>query len=301
MIAHRKEKGNTILLVSLLIGLMILAALCGICFNYLLFIRAREQYVADAMALSWATKFNIADRIGEINQLQEASRELIYTSRQNCYESADSSLPGFAALCNRALDDARCGHELVERERQNQIETIRKEMQGAIVAYNQESSKAGSVSFLGLKTFKPEILRVDLGRIARVDSNVKALGSIPELEQADQHEVYFDKKTKFYRCDLNAKLPHPDSDLAFNFSSLPAYVDDTAASSRNANERVFVPYSTIFEDGKIKNASPKQIPSAIQILFGLNVAIPWNQSKTESVRLLATGSTSGASSEQSEY
>lgn len=257
----------------------------------------RAQYVADSMALSLASEINTADRIGEFNQLQEASRELIFISRQDFDHSSNARIPDLAALCSALVENARSGHSLIEKERQNQILSIRKEVQDAVVTYNHERNKNNSFAFFGLRTFEPDILRVDLGRIAKVISNVRDLEALPELAIFDQQKGYFNKSTKLYACDTSIKLPEPDSDLDFNFSSLPAYIGKTSAPARNTNTSVFVPYGTIFADGKITNTPLKQIPSAIQIHYDMNVIVPWEQSNTGHIQLVSTGSASGASAD----
>jgi hypothetical protein len=295
MIGCRKSEGNTIFLVSLIIGIILFVALLGMGFNYLLLIRAQAQYKADCMALSLATQINVVDRIGEINELQEASRELILVSRKNASQSSAESNLQLTALCDRLVEDARSGHSLVEDERLNQIQLITTQVQDEILAYNRKRQKDSTFAFLGLKTFAPEILRVDLGRIANVNCNVRALDAIPELARFDNYKSNFDGTSKLYRCDINAKLPDSDSDLNFNFSSLPACIGNTGSPARNTNGHVFVPYETIFADGKIRNALPEQIPSAVQIYFGMDSILPWDQSTKVPIGLVATGSTSGAS------
>jgi len=297
MIVRRKSKGSTTFLVILLIGIIAFVALCGIGFNYLLFMRARAQYSADAMALNLATKINVGDRVGEFNQLQEASRELVFVSRQYCDQCNDKTFPSLTSLCNRLLDDARSAHSLVEAERQNQIITIRKEAQDAALACNKERNDNSSFAFFGVNCFEPEILRVDLGCIAKVNCNVRSLDAISDLANFDLSKGYFDKKTKLYKADINAKLPDPDADLDFNFSSLPAYIDNISAPPRNTNDRVFVPYSTVFDAGKRKNTLAKQIPSAIQVHYGMDVTVPWDQSRMSPVGMVATGSASGATAD----
>lgn len=295
MIARRKSNGATVFLVSLIIGAIVFVAICGIAFNYMLLIRARAQFAADAMALSLASKINATDRIGEFNEMQQASRELIFVARQHSNKCADLNLPGFSGLCAQLTDSARSGHALIEDERQNQIAVIKKEAEAAIVAYNNARNKSSILSLFGMQVFEPEILSVDLGRIARVNSNVRSSQAIPELAMLDKQEKYLDKTGKFYISDSNAKLPEPDKDLDFKLSSLPPYIGKTDAPARNTNAQVFVPYGTIYADGKIKNPTITQIPSAIQIHYNMDVIIPWNPSRVTSIALISTGSASGAS------
>lgn len=297
MIEHRSSNGSTIVLVSLVIGIVVVTALFGIGFNFLLLVRARAQCTADAMALSIAKKLNKDDRIGELNELQQASRELIFVSRRTYDQSCDSRIPELNALCDQLLQDARAGHPFLEAERQNQIRAIGKEIQDAAQIYNRNRNKIRQTAFLGLQTYEPEITRVDCGRIVNVNSNVKAFEAIPELATFDRDKGYVDRASKLYKCEIDAKLPSLDSDLDFYFSSLPAYVGKTCAPSRNTNPNVFVPYGNIFDEGKIKNISYGRIPSAIQIFYGMDVVYPWERSKVASIRLIATGSTGGASAD----
>jgi hypothetical protein len=297
MITRRKSKGNMIFLVSLVIGIILIVALLGIGFNYLLFMRAQSQYKADSLALSLATSLNMNDRIGEINQLQEASRELIFVSRQHSSEGYQQKNAELSSLCDRLLDDARSGHILVEGERQNQILATTIEIQNSVLEYNRERKKDSIFSCMGLKIFAPEILRVDIGRIAKVNSNVRVLDGLPELTAIDRFNLYFDKTSKLYRSDINAKLPESDSDLDFNFSSLPPAIGLVGSAARNTNEHVFVRYATIFADGKNTRELPKQIPSALQVYFAMDSIVPWDQSTKIPISIVATGTTFGASAD----
>jgi hypothetical protein len=295
MIVCRKRRGNVIFLVSLLVGLIFLVVMCGMGFNQVLFLRGRAEYAADAQALSFASKMNFADRIGEVNELQQASRELIFNSRQDCFKCADGVLPDLNNLCYQLVDEARSGQSLLESERKNQVQLICAEAQNAILAYNRTSKQENEFAFMGLRIFQPEIARVEIGRINNVDSNVRSLGGMPGLDEFDLQKRYFDKKTKLYRGEIDAKLPEPDADLDFNFSSLPAYVGNTETAARNTNPSVFTSYGTIYSDGKIRAPLVKRIPSAIQIQSGMNVIMPWDQSKTIPITTVATGCTNGAS------
>ena len=295
MTARRKSAGSITFLVSLIIGIILFVVLLGLGFNYLLVMRSQAQYNADALALSMANKLNMTDRIGEINQLEEGSRELIYVSRQDAYQSQEGKNTELASLCDRLLDDARTAHKLVENERQNQIRLTTLDIQNAALDYNGKRKSDTTFAFLGLKTFAPKIVRVDVGRIANVNSNVRADNTLPDLATFDNSKQYFDRNSKLFKADVNAKLPDSDSDLDFNLTALPAFVGNRASAARNTNEHVFVPYATVFADGNSTKSWPKQIPSAVQIYFTMDSILPWDQSTMVPIALTATGSTSGAS------
>ncbi len=297
IIARRKSKGSMTFLVTLLTGIFVVVALCGIAFNFMLFLRARAQYEADARTLDFATKLNMADRVGGVNLLEEASREIVFVSRQNCNRCADLDLPQLNALSNLLLERARQGHSLIECERQNQIAAICKEAQAAARHYNKEKSGKSSLSFFDLNYLEPEILRVDLGCISAVDSSVRDLNVIPELSEHDISKGYVNQKSRLYRSGLNVKLPDPDSDLDFYFSSLPAYTKNTTSPSRNTNDAVFASYGTVFTNKQTKETLPKQIPSAVHVVYVMSVTVPWDHSGKSSIELSSTGTTSGASAD----
>ena len=198
-------------------------------------------------------------------------------------------------VCAMSYCKSKTGHELVEQERKNQIAIVRNEVNDSVKEHNRKISQQGKFCFLGFAMQDPEILRVDLGRIVGVSSNVRALSAIPELAELDSRKSYFDTRSQLYKADINAKLPSPEDDLDFNFSSLPALVGTTAAPPRNTNVIMFVPYGTIFDTEKPQVTAIKQIPSAIQLYCRMKLTLPWEQQSTSALGLTATGTASGAS------
>jgi hypothetical protein len=294
MITTRNSHGNMTFLVVLTIGLLVLIILCGFAFNLLLSRRSQAEYASDSLALALATDINSGNRVAQMNKLQDASRELVFVSRQHLDKCTDNNRC-LAGLCDGLLQEARSGHELLEKERQNQIAIIRDGVINSVKAHNRKVKEQRNFSFLGLQLQNPEVVRVDLGRISGVSSNVRNLEAIPELTDFDIQRSNFDQKTKLYKADINAKLPPPEDDLDFNLSSLPAFVGTIAAPPRNANPNMFVPYGTIFDENEPKTAILKQIPSAIQIYCTMNMTMPWDRQSSNSLELRATGSASGAS------
>jgi hypothetical protein len=298
MITYRKSNGSMTFLIVLTIGLLLIVALCGVGFNQLLLKRSQGQYLADANTLSLATNLNKNDRIGELNEIEEASRELVFLSRQDCDKSSTDETKSMARMCDQLLDEARTGQALVESERKNQVAQINAEVLDAVALYNRKRNQQNNFAFLGLKTYDPEILRVDLGAIKGVNSNVKGLDAIPDLWALDSFKSYVDPKTKLYKSNIPVKLPYPDTDLEFKFASLPACVGKTIAPARNTNSNVFVPYGTIYDNGKIKTTAITQVPSAIQVQYDMNVNLPWERTTSiEKIGITSSGSASGASAE----
>ncbi|HEY9683653.1 MAG TPA: pilus assembly protein TadG-related protein [Oculatellaceae cyanobacterium] len=294
MIPRRNSQGNMTYLMVLTIGVLVLIVLGGFVFNTMLSRRSQAEYAADSLALALATQINSGNRVGQMNKLQEASRELVLVSRQNVDKCIDRN-GCLSGLCSQLLEESVSGHELLEKERKNEIAIISDEVSSSIKEYNRKAREPRKFFFLGFEMQNPEILRVDLGRIAGVSSNVRALDAIPELADLDIRKSYVDTKSKLYKADINAKLSPPDEDLDFNFCSLPAFVGTTAAPPRNTNADMFVSYGTIFDVEKPQIATIKQIPSAVQIYCRMNMTAPWERQSTNALELRATGSASGAS------
>ncbi len=276
------------------IGILVLIVMGGFVFNMMLSRRSQAQYVADSLALTLAANINSGNRVGQINELQEASRELVLVSRQNFEKCTDNNRT-LSGLCDELVQEARTGHELVEQERMNQIAIVRKEVIDSVKLHNRQLEQQRKFSFVGFTMPDPEILHVALGRIVGVGSNVRALNAIPELAELDSRKSYLEAGSKLYKADINAKLPPPDDDLDFNFSSLPALVGTSAAPPRNTNVVMFVPYGTVFDSDKPSLATIRQIPSAIQLNCRMNMTLPWERQSTNAFELTATGTASGAS------
>jgi hypothetical protein len=245
MITQRNSRGNILILVVLATGIIVAAGVIGFIFNGFLFDHTRSQYKVDALALSLACSINSGDRVGEINELEECSRELIYVSRERFENCAQQDLGFLEPLCYELLDEARSGQELVERERKNQIALICKQIQKAANDYNKDSTNRRSTFNLGwLQTSEPRIEQIFVGRIAKIQSSVKSLDVIAELDASDYAQDYIDATTKLFKADVDARLPE-DSDLSFDICSLPAYVEGTCAPARNTNPEAFIPSSTL--------------------------------------------------------
>ncbi|MFA7340318.1 MAG: hypothetical protein WC028_26285 [Candidatus Obscuribacterales bacterium] len=300
MTGNRQSHGNMTLLVSLTIGLVIVIAVGGLMFNRVLLERTRAQFALDALALSLASKINPGDRVGQVNRLVEASRELVFTSRQAVNACSRQDLSGFSRLSNLLLDEARSGHALVERERHNQISVIRKEVLEAVRSYENKREENGGIGFLSIKTSDPKVVRVALGRIKNVDSNIESVDAIPELYEFDRQNGYVDAPSKLYKSNFNAKLPAPDSDLSYRFCSLPAYVGKTCAPPRNTNVDAFESFGNIFINGVDTHEAFDEIPDALQITSNMDVDMAdaaKKQSNLATMSAVSTGVSSGASSE----
>lgn len=298
MSGQRQSRGNMILFVTVIIALIIALGVAGMICNRILLERNRTQYGLDSLALDLASKINVSDRLGQINQLVEASREIVFTSRQarnTC--SSDDEFSDFQPLCDLLLEEARSGQYLVEQERKNQITVVRREILEAIKQHENNRQKKGALAFLSVETSAPQCVRVDLGNIDKVDSNIRSLDAIPELRDFDRRQGYVDSSSRLMKSDINVSLPDPDSDLNFRFCSLPAFVSKTCSPPRNANDDSFRSLETIYFNGLESRNAINDIPSAIQIKSAMDVSLSSTKSNLGTLGNVATGVCSGASAE----
>lgn len=277
-----------------MLGGLISVFLSFFSFNGFLMQRERSQGDVDAMTLSLATTINDKDRVGQINEMEACSRELVYTSRRRVHECSRQDMEDLTPLCDQLLTEAREGHRLVENERLNQIKLICLELQDRAQRHNQDAEGKGGFSLAWLRTKNPVVKKIEIGSIARVESNVKRNQGLPDLHEYDLQHGFLNEKSKLIRSNVNAKLPDVDGDLDFHIAGLPASVNGTSSPARSVNPEVFVPAAVIFENGKLLQGTVKQIPSAIQITTGMETSVGENNSHSGSVHIISTGAASGA-------
>lgn len=281
-------------LVALVTVLILAVGLIGILFSTVLSQHSRSQYEVDSLSLSLAKTINAGDRVAQMNQLVARSRELVYTTRQNTIECDQQGLAHLAPLCDQLMNEAYSSQAIVEYERNNQIQIISKEIVTATQKYNLSRDTRNNSYMPWLQTFSPEVLRVDVGGIQNVQSNVKSLTAIPELADFDRRSGYVDEKSNLYKANVNARLPSPDDDLIFKFASLPALVDNTCAPPRVANSDVFKCYGTAVAGGKNVTSKIDQIPQAVTVFTKMDVAFDPEAEDRHSISVSSTGVTGGA-------
>lgn len=283
--------------VTLTMGIVVAIGIAGFTFNSFLFHCRREQYEADAMAVCLAGEINKDDRVGQLNEFEQCSRELMYVLRQDLKHCSDEDYSFLAPLCRQLLSQARSNHKLLERERQNQICLFSNRMQEDSLRYNSAARQETTFRLPWLQIAKPEVVQIDVGYIDNVESNVKSPEAIEELTDFDRRKGFIDTTTKLYRGNINAFLPDEDNDLSFNISSLPAYVAQTCSPVRNTNPNVFIRTGTIFSNGETMLGSIDHIPTAVQVFYSMNVSLDLQHQYKNAVNLVSTGATNGAVAE----
>ncbi|MDR3616974.1 MAG: hypothetical protein P4L53_25675 [Candidatus Obscuribacterales bacterium] len=288
----RSHNGNMLSMVALLLGLVCFACLTSFGFYMLLSQQKNGQSGTDQYALTSASTLNAGDRIGQMNNVIERCRELVYVSRVNNDKAQLPMNKLYQALSAQLLDESRENAKLVEEERKNQIKLCVKNLQATIVATKKVAPTGKRLSLPMFESAYPQIEIVRLGYIKGVQSNVENLLVIPDLREFDVEKKYIQKGSNLYLGNINAKLPGPDDDLDFKLSALPADVKKTISPSRLTAPDVFVTTATIFAQDKPLDAKMDQLPGAIQLQEQMDVS---NRQATSELKLTSTATASGAS------
>jgi hypothetical protein len=294
---HRQSRGKMLILVALVTVLITFVFLVGILFMTLLSQHSRSQYNVDALALNMAKILNSGDRVGQMNQMVARNRELVYTTRQDAIACEEQGLGHLAPLCEQLLDEAYSAHDEIEGDRMHQIDLVSKELLKASRDYNNNRNGNSISIFPWLKTFEPEVTRVDVGGIKNVQSNVRETTVIDELAQFDHKQNYVEPGSNLFRANINAKLPAPDERLDFKFSALPAFVENTCAPPRVANLEMFDQYPIVIRDKNTGSRPNDRMPYAVRLFTSMDVALDAEQLDRHAVNVDSIGVAGGAISD----
>ncbi len=281
-------------LVALIIVLIVAIFMIGMVLYSLMGQHTRSQYTVDGLALQVAKKINPDDRVGQINHLEARSRELVYLSRDAVNSCGEQRLANLAPLCEMLMSEANAGHDLVENERKNQIKTVTDEIRKEVATYNRSVSDKSNFRFPWLKTYEPKVIQVNVGYMDGVESNVPATTVLNELYYHDRRRKYVADKSNLFKSNINAKLASPDESLDFKFCPLPAYVSKTSAAPRNANPDKFKSYGSVIIDETAVPYKFDQIPTAVQLITEMGVAVNPEQKELSSIAVGSIGITNGA-------
>jgi hypothetical protein len=288
----RSTKGNMLSMVALLLGLVCFACLASFGFYMLLAQQKNGQSGTDQYTLTSANTLNAGDRIGQMNNVIERCRELVYVSRVNNDKAQIPMNKLYQALSAQLLDESRYNAELVEKERNNQMKICVRNLQAQIVATKKVAPTGKRLALPWFESSYPQIEVMRLGYIKGVQSNVENLLVIPNLREFDVEKKYIQKGSNLYLGNINAKLPVPDDDLDFKLSALPADVNKTISPARLTATDVFVTTATIFADDKPLDAKMDQLPGALQLQEQMDVN---NRQANAELKLTSTATASGAS------
>jgi hypothetical protein len=278
---NSRRRGSMLSMTILCVGLVLFVCIVGFAFYMLLSEQQREQTAADNVALSIAKTMNEGDKIGELNNLVELNRELVYTSRLVSDATMSRDLYFCSPLAQQLLDEARSSNSDIDKARQDQIAQLRKTIRYTVDNYNLHTRSGAALMLPWWQSYDPQVVQVTCGYIDGVSSNVLHNDVFPDLNDwdKDHREVYVQKKSNLYLGNINAKLPDQDNDVPFNLCSLPAPVETTIAPARLCNPEVFKPTGDIFADSKYPSTKILQIPCAVQVKAVMEVNGASNRGK----------------------
>jgi hypothetical protein len=286
-----RAQGNMLTMVALCCGMALFACLVAFAFYMLMSQQKKGQTTADEASLSLARVLNDGDRIGQMNNVIERCRELVYTSRVNDDLAQDPKNTLWKDLSAQLLAESRENARLVEAERKNQIKVCVKNLQDIVWTRNKKAPTGKRFSLPWFESYFPQVSELKIGSIKAVESNVENLQVIPNLREFDLQSKYIQKGSNLYMGNINAKLPSPDNDLDFKLSSLPADVAGTVAPSRLTTSEVFQPSVSVWLKQKPEMQLPEHLPGATQIVEEMDVA---SRENTGTLRLNATATANGA-------
>jgi hypothetical protein len=285
-----RKRGSMLSVTALVGGILLFTCVVGFAGYMLLAQQKRGQTDSDEVALNVAKLMNGDDRVGQMNNVVERCRELVYVSRTNLNKANNMSSPLFQPLAQQLLDESRANSAIVENERANQLNLTTLRVKNFINQHNESTRTGSRLTLPFFQTQFPVIQEADFGAIAGVQCNVLNLQVIPELKDYDMSQHYIQPGSNLYMGNINAKLPAPDSDLNFMLASLPANVGGSVAPVRLANPEVFIQTAPVMKRNQQTHTRPTHLPAAIQLIENMDVAGGSNQG---TIRLSATATADG--------
>lgn len=254
-----------LLLASLAIGLVVFVIIIGLGFYIILSEQKRAQTQCDDIAIDLAKSLNAQNRIGQMNDTVEHTRELIYLSRQSL-SIANNSMPVYANLADLLVNESVEASSMVEKERLNQIDLAVSNCRETVKKLRHARTEAGNWLMPWFIENQLYINNVQLVASNNL-SNITSPAVIKDLYKFDLEKNYIEKNSKLYYGNINAKLPPPDLKLNFYFSTLPACIENTISPVRLANQDDFVATALIFDDKDEKKCNkPEQLPEGVRVL-----------------------------------
>ncbi len=223
----------------------------------------RIQSALDRVALAGSCSLNSQDRIGQMNNMVARSRQLVYASRQAEIEISKKR-PRLSRLASSLLEDARNSARDLEAERKRLIVTTTKEANDAVEKEFTRSFATQGLRLPGLEIETPVLVDTRFGSLKNVDSNVAVLHGLSNLAEFDKERFYINNKPDLYVPGKDLKLPDEDSDLKFNLSSLPAYVNDVSAPARLVLPNTFQPGV----NGQLQSAAQIEARATVKTFYG---------------------------------
>ncbi len=312
-----RSRGNMLVMIALVGGIIIAVVVIGIGVMLILFSQQKGRQSADELALTLAQVLNRDDRQGQMNNLVERSRELVYSSRKAYDDCVSEEFHNMEPLMRDLLEESRAGAQTVEKTRESLSELTIAELRSTQKDFNERLQQAHSVNLSWMNTSRPVVKQLEVGSIDKVNSNVLAPPGFAELKAMDEKSGICDSQTGIYLGNINAKLPGADGDLDFKLSSLAAPVGTTVSAARLTDANVFKQFKILplaenatsggssasvessgatpqqSEEEKRKAQKVDQIPSAVRVK--LSVAVSAGAPQTANGKTSNTSSSSNTS------
>ena len=261
----REQRGSMLFLCMVFIGILAFAIVIGYSFWGLLFVNSRLHTAADEIALAGAKRLNDRDRMGQMNNMIERCRHLVFASRKDL-DKTKSEIKDLEEYSEMLLNEAQDSARDLETERKNVLTSAKSDANTAMnTRYNQiKTSFPMQLPWMVVGT--PEFKIEGYGKVKLMESNVEEFGKITDLIQKDRDSNYvknYAKGIALYEGESEGRLPEEGS-LVFKLSSLPAPVKETIAPARTFLQKEF-------EKEKI-DTSEGYFPSAAKVTLTLDVA-----------------------------
>ena len=230
-------------------------------FLALSFVQNRLAVATENVSMLAAQSINAHDRVGQINNMVAAARQMVFNSRQT-YIQAAAKHPEIAELSEQLLNESRAGARLVESEKQRRLSSTLGEIRSRTSSVAEKNIRT-SLQLPWLICGQPTIADLNVGYVRGTETNVAAPVGNAELMALDA--PYIDAKTNLYLGNISLPLPGADSDLSFELSSLAPPVIDTLAPARVLTNDSFQSILPLVKDGQPAIGYCKYFPSAVRI------------------------------------
>jgi hypothetical protein len=268
--AARKSNGYMMLICAGIVGATIFFGMACLCFYQLFISSGCLQSDADRLALIAALKLNENDCAGKINLLEQASRELIFDSRES-FDSLHQDGKDPDALAEQLLEEAKENSHLVEQTRQAWISQTVDEMNKLAKKSSEGRLFSSAVNLPWSAAAEPQIEKIEFGNLHQTHANVELVQGSEQLHEFDIASGYADSRGKFYMGKKTLTLPSQDGSLSFHFSCLPPPIQGETAEARLAQASAFQPAATVIENGSVVAGRPSDIACAVRVSLQMEV------------------------------
>lgn len=261
----RDSKGSMLCLTMVCISLIAFSVVIGYSFWGLLFINSRLHTAADEIALAGAKKLNDRDRIGQMNNMIQRCRHLVYLSRKD-FEKTKTDVKDLEGYSEMLLNESKDSATDLEKERKNAMASAKTDANKAMTDRFNQIKTTFPMQLPWLIVGTPKLKLDGFGKVKNMESNVEEIDKIPELAKKDRDANYV-KAPKgglaLYEAESDKGKLQEDSNLEFKISSLPAPVKRTIAPARTFLQKQF-------ETGKTAGADA-YFPSSAKVTLDLEV------------------------------